>query len=896
LARFQNRILFLFVIFFCSVSPIFGAQDNTFTGSVTDAQGAALVGATVVATVTESGLSEVVLTDENGTFRFQALRSGVYTLTVQMTGFRSEVLKEISVIGDQAKPVQIVLQVAPFSQTVDVVGIAPLPGSGLSEAQVPTSVFTFGPEDFENNQTISLADTIHERLGSVTLDNTTTNPFQPTLRFRGFTASSLLGLPQGVAVYQNGVRINEPFGDTVQFDLMPQFAVSHAQLSAGAEPVFGLNALGGSLAIRLKNGFDTVGFRGEVSGGSFDRLTTTAEWGGNRGPWAIYLGATRFDEEGWRVASPSEVIQAVADISYRQGPVDAGLTATFADSRLTGNAPAPIELLESSRNAVFTYPDATENRLGFVQGRYNRVLSPEWSLQANGYYRDVDRQTLNGDEADFSICDDDFLPYGAPENTLCFGGDDDDDDDDMFESDIDNEGVEDEDEDAETAPQSLVDINSGQFITTDDAEGDAAFNRSSTRMKGYGAAVQAVASTEIGGRQNHFTLGSAFDAAEISFSNNSEVGTLTEERTVVGSGRFTGLFGQAPDDLFNTSIDVANMMVGLYFHNTLSLTDRVHATVAGRFNHAQVDIADRLGVSLNGEHDFSRFNVSAGLVYQFGDSVSVFGRYAESSRVPTAAELSCADPEEPCRVPNAFISDPPLEQAVARSGEFGVRGRIGNNPNQNTTWSLTFYNTEVSDDILFIASPYLIGTGYFQNAGSTLRRGLDFDIRGQVERLNWFASYSLLQATFNSPLNFPSDSEINSAANAASMLEVGPGDRLPGIPRHSFKTGVQYRLTSAWNLAADVVSASSRVYIGDESNDQAQLSGYTITNIRSVYRLSDHVEFFARIDNLFDLSYGTFGVLAELEVFLREVPDADDPRFISPGTPRSAFAGLRVRF
>ena len=892
--RFKNKILVSFVIIACSVSHLLGAQDNVLTGSVIDAQGAALVGATVVATITESDLSEVVLTDENGTFRFQSLRPGVYTLTVQMAGFRSEIQEEIAVNGDEVKTVQIVLQVAPFSQTVDVVGIAPLPGSGLSEAQVPTSVFTFGPEDFENNQTASLADTIHERLASVTLDNTTTNPFQPTLRFRGFTASSLLGLPQGVAVYQNGVRINEPFGDTVQFDLMPQFAVSQAQLSAGAEPVYGLNALGGSLAIRLKNGFDTVGFRGEVSGGSFDRLTTTAEWGGNRGPWAIYLGATRFDEEGWRVASPSEVVQAVADISYRQGSVDAGLTTTFADSRLNGNAPAPIELLESSRNAVFTYPDTTENRLGFVQGRYNRVLSPEWSLQTNGYYRDVDRQTLNGDEADFSICDDDFLPYGAPDNTLCFGGDDD--DDDIFESDIENEGVEDEDEDAETTPQSLVDINSGQFITTDDAEGDAAFNRSSTRMKGYGAAVQAVASTEIGNRPNHFTLGSAFDAAEISFGNNSEVGTLTEERTVVGSGRFTGLFGLAPDDLFNTSIDVANFVVGLYFHNTLSLTDRVHATVAGRFNHAQIDIADRLGVSLNGEHDFSRFNVSTGLVYQFGDPVSFFVRYAESSRVPTAAELSCADPEEPCRVPNAFISDPPLEQAVARSVESGVRGRIGNHPNQNIAWSLTFYNTEVSDDILFIASPFLIGTGYFQNAGSTLRRGLDVDIRGQVERLNWFASYSLLQATFNSPLSFPSDSEINSAANAASMLEVGPGDRLPGIPRHSLKTGVQYRLTSAWNLAADVVSASSRVYVGDESNDQAQLSGYTITNVRSVYRLSDHVEFFARIDNLFDLSYGTFGVLAELEVFLREVPDADDPRFVSPGTPRSAFAGLRVRF
>ena len=106
----------------------------------------------------------------------------------------------------------------------------------------------------------SMADALNERLGAVALEGTTTNLFQPTLRFRGFTASPLIGLPQGIAVYQNGVRINEPFGDTVQFDLMPQFAIDNVQLSAGADPTYGLNALGGALALGLKNGFDHTGF------------------------------------------------------------------------------------------------------------------------------------------------------------------------------------------------------------------------------------------------------------------------------------------------------------------------------------------------------------------------------------------------------------------------------------------------------------------------------------------------------------------------------------------------------------------------------------------------------------------------------------------------------------
>ena len=860
------------------------AQTATLEGRVTDAQGAAVVGATVTAAA--PGIeAAAATTDATGTYRFASLPAGSYALTVSMPGFRTERRGGLALRAGETLSADVRLGLAAFAQQVDVVGVAPVPGGGVSRDRVPATVSVVTAAELEDRHAASLADALHEQLGSVTLEGATTNLFQPTLRFRGFTASPVLGLPQGVAVYQNGVRVNEPFGDTVQFDLIPQFAVDQVQLSAGAEPTYGLNALGGAMIVNLKNGFDHTGFRGELSGGSFDRYSATAEWGASNGPWAVYLGATRFDETGWRVASPSEVTQAVADVAYRDETVDAGVSFTYADSRLNGNAPAPVELLDADRSAVFTYPDTTENRLGFVQGRFDAAVSPTWSVQVTGYYRDLDRRTLNGDEAEFDVCDDDFLPLGAPAGTLCFGADDDDDDDDYDDS---------GDDDDEARP--LVDVQTGRFITADDAEGDAAYNRTTTRSKGYGATVQATRAAEVAGRENVLTLGASADLADVGFTFTSEVGTLTPDRTVAGSGLLAGIYGEAPDDLFNTGLDTANSAVGLYFSDTLSFTDRTHLTVSGRFNHARIDIADRLGTSLDGEHAFSRFNVGAGLVQQFSEAASIFGRYAESNRAPTAAELSCADPAEPCRVPNAFVSDPPLEQAVARSVEGGLRGRVGDGSGWRLDWSVAVYHTAIADDILFVASPELIGTGYFQNAGDTRRIGLDAELNGQVRRLGWYVGYGLVDATFRSPLELPGDAEVNDAATAGGFVQVEPGDQMPGIPRHSFKAGLRYALSDAWDVMLETVTASSRVFVGDEGNDQVRLAGYGIANLRSVYRAGEHVEVFARIDNLFDRRYATFGALAELEVFLSEVPDAGDPRFVSPGTPRSGFAGVRLRF
>jgi iron complex outermembrane receptor protein len=857
---------------------------GSLQGRVTDVQDGPLVGVTV--TVQSPGLPAplVLVTDATGAFAASRLTPGEYAVELELVGFQT-VRETVSLRNGDTTTLDVQLGLAPVTEQVSVVGVTPLLGATIGRERLPATVSVVGAEELRARGAPSVSDALNERIGAISMEGTTANLFQPTLRFRGFTASPLLGLPQGIAVYQNGVRVNEPFGDTVQFDLMPMFAVNQIQLSAGADPTYGLNALGGALALQLKSGFDLDGFRGELSGGSFGRLLGTAEYGAQRGAWGMYVGATRFDETGWRLASPSSVNQAVVDLAYRADRVNAGVNVTYANTRLNGNSAAPIELLAVDRAAVFTFPDTTENELGFIQGRVGLTASDTWTVQVTGYYRDLDRDTLNGDEADFAVCEDAALPPDAPPNTLCHsvGGPDADDDAQASGSAVDRV--------LDIPADPLVDTQSGVFITDADAAGNAAFNRTSTQSQGYGATVQASAT----GDHNVLVLGASADLADVAFASNSEVGTLTEDRSVAGSGLFVGIFGRAPDDQFNTSLVTDNRTLGAYFSDTLSVTERVHLTVSGRFNHSRINIFDQLGTSLNGDHTFSRFNGGVGGVFELNDAASVFARYTESNRAPTAAELSCADPDEPCRVPNAFLSDPPLEQAVAKSFEGGVRGNHLLSTG-HVEWSASWYRTRINDDILFVASSRLIGTGFFQNAGDTQRVGLDADLRGRVGRVTWFASYGLVNATFESPLELPGNTEVNDATNSDGQLEVQPGDRLAGIPRHSFKTGVGIAVTPRWDVALETIVSSSRIFLGDEGNDQLPVDGYGVANFRSSYRLTDSMELFARVDNLLDIDYETFGLLAEVEIELNEVPNADDPRFLSPGAPRSGFAGIRVQF
>jgi iron complex outermembrane receptor protein len=152
---------------------------------------------------------------------------------------------------------------------MNIVGVSPLGGS-IDADKLPTPVQTVSSEQLEKTQTISLADYINRYLGSAHVNEAQNNPLQPDISYRGFVASPLMGLPQGLSTYVNGVRFNEPFGDTVNWDLLPQGAIDSMAMYS-SNPIYGLNTLGGAIAIKTKTGFSSPKHQLEVIGGSWDR-------------------------------------------------------------------------------------------------------------------------------------------------------------------------------------------------------------------------------------------------------------------------------------------------------------------------------------------------------------------------------------------------------------------------------------------------------------------------------------------------------------------------------------------------------------------------------------------------------------------------------------------------
>jgi outer membrane cobalamin receptor len=156
-------------------------------------------------------------------------------------------------------------------------------GTAVDPTLVPANVQRALAEQLQRSQALDLTDFLNRQFSSVSINHAQNNPLQPDFNFRGFTASPLLGLPQGLSVYENGVRINDPFGDTINWDLIPVSAIDNVQMLAGAQPVFGLNTLGGALSLRMKNGFGQQGTQLDAYGGAFGRLGTSLQVGGNDG-------------------------------------------------------------------------------------------------------------------------------------------------------------------------------------------------------------------------------------------------------------------------------------------------------------------------------------------------------------------------------------------------------------------------------------------------------------------------------------------------------------------------------------------------------------------------------------------------------------------------------------
>jgi outer membrane receptor protein involved in Fe transport len=721
-----------------------------------------------------------------------------------------------------------------------VVGVTPLLGTGIDINKVPSNVQVITPSEQRQMNPGSAADMLDNALGSISADDYEGNPLQESLNFRGFSASPLMGQAQGLAVYQNGMRVNEAFGDLVLWDLMPSFAIGRIQVMPGSNPVFGLNALGGAIAMKMKDGFTDQGNAIELGGGSFGRYKATVETGHQWDDLAFYAGVSGMHDDGWRDRSPSQALQSYTDLAVRHDKLDAGLGLTVGTSSLTGNGGTPGGMLAQDWSSVFTSPDLQQNTLAALNLRLGYQITDSTSAQGSVYYRHLRTGLHNGNTLNTANCNN-----------------------------------------ADCMTTSGLDLNFTAY--------NADLINSMTSTDSFGFAGQVTHDRKLFGLDNVANAGASSDVGFTRYTVNTEVGTLTSNRSVTGSGMYLAN-GQG----FNANLNAVNQYYGVYFTDTLSLTERLHWTLSGRYNLAMLDLTDLAGQGLTGQHRYDRFNPATGLTYQFTSALTGYVSYAEANRAPTAAELGCSDPNAPCTVQSALNSDPPLKQVVSRSVELGARGRHDLGEHRTIGWSRGGFWTRNYDDIIFVMTNPTSGQGYFNNAGITAPRDGGIYVDGTFGALKVMASYAYTLATFASYNELPSSSNV--AANGSGQIDVVPGDRMPGIPLHSIKLAASYAVTDALTVGADTKISSQRTLLGDESGTMNKLGAINVVNASVSYLLKENAQLSFRVQNLFDQRYATTGTVADPSAGGAIANTSSNNTFLVPGEPRSFWGGLRVTF
>ena len=452
---------------------------------------------------------------------------------------------------------------------VEVIAASPLLGTGIDRALVPAQTQVLTGQDIARDGRPGVLRALADQAAGVTLDSASGNPYQPTLLYHGFAASPLQGTPQGVAVYVNGVRFNQPFGDTVNWDLLPDIAIDRMNLE-GANPVFGLNALGGSLNVQLKNGFTYQGAEAYMSGGSFGQAQGQFQAGRQSGGTSAYIAGTALHENGWRDLQSSGIGTVYGDIGWRGDRAELHLGLTAAHTVLNGPGTAPVELLEADPRAQFTAPNLVANDYLQISLSGSYDISDATSLQALAYYTSFRQRVSNGNVANDAPCND-----GS--GLLCQQG-------------------------TGAVSTSRLGVPIPDFLNGGPY---AQLDQQTTNTNGYGASVQVSNTTDVAGRKNHLVAGISFDGAQTEFDGLSSIGGLTPiTRVFVGPG----VALDEPGTISPVGVGVDNAYWGLYATDTLELTPKLAATLSGRFNTEAIDLHDPTDGTLTGNHFYRHFN------------------------------------------------------------------------------------------------------------------------------------------------------------------------------------------------------------------------------------------------------------------------------------------------
>jgi outer membrane receptor protein involved in Fe transport len=735
----------------------------------------------------------------------------------------------------------------------------PVAGAGMDPDKVPASVNVVDASQIRQTGSLNISDALQKYVPGIVVNEVAGNPFQPDVQFRGFVASPVAGTPQGLAVYQNGVRINEAFGDTVNWDLIPTAAIRSVTVVTN-NPAFGLNALGGAVNVQMKSGFDYHGAEVDTMGGSFGRIQSSAQWGKQVDNFAVYGALEGLRDGGFRNFSTSDVRRFYGDVGYRNDASEFHVNMGVADNRFGATATVPVELLQQYWGATYTSPQTTENRVGYVNLTGKIEATPTWTIDGSAHLRVFDQRMLDANPTGTQPC-------AADPTLLCFG-------------------------DGGTPANGL---NGAQLANPfDPAAVLGQTDRTTTHSTTTGVSLQATNTDRLFGHNNNFVVGASFDSSVTRFTASAELGTIGPGFVVSGSGVFLGQSGD-PVSIGPVALRATNQYSGLYALDTFDVTNAFSITGGGRFNVANIRLEDQIGTSLNGSDTYTRFNPIIGGTYRITQGLTAYAGYSEANRAPTPLELGCADPAHPCIIAAFLVSDPPLKQVVSHTVEAGLRGSKDLNIG-TLGWKLGAFRADNTDDILAIPSPALQGFGYFQNVGSTRRQGIEAEVNLKSTTLQLYASYALVDARFLNALQVGSNSPF---ADANGNVQILPGNRVPAVPRNRVKAGVDFSVTDAFKVGGDALFVGSQYFVGDESNQAQRLSSYAVFSLHASYQIDKTFQIYARADNILDNRYATYGTFfdtAAVPNFANGGAPFTDARSVSPARPRAFYAGLKATF
>lgn len=750
--------------------------------------------------------------------------------------------------------------------TLDIFSTTPLSGTGVDITKVPSAVTKVDATEIQRERAPTVVKSLAQQVPSIDLQTPSGSDLQPDVVFRGFEASPIEGTPQGLAIYQNGIRMNEAFGDTVHWDFIPAAAVRSIDVVSN-NPAFGLNALGGAVSIQMQDGFHFQGLTLDLMGGSYGRAQASLQYGKQVGPWATYVAVEGVHDSGYRHFGGTDLRRIYGDIGYKAELSEFHISAGGASNFFGAAATSPIELLQQSWSNIYTSPQTSLSQVGYINATADVALSPTWSLQANAHVRSFYQSTLDGNPTNAQPC-------AADATQLCFGG-----------------------PDPVTGAQSPANgLNGAQLANPfDPAATLGETDRTHTQTTSVGATLQATNTDKLFGHDNHFTIGASFDYGVTHFGSGAQLGIINPDYTVSGSGLFLGNSGD-PVSIGPVSLRSTNAYTGIYALDAFDVTDRLTVTAGGRFNLASVRLQDQLGTALNGGGDYARFNPMAGATFKITPAISAYASYSEANRAPTPLELGCADPLNPCILASFLVSDPPLKQVVSRTVEAGLRGAHDLGENGHIDWRLGVYRTNLTDDIENVALP-LQGYGYFANVGAARRQGVEASARYKRDKFSFSASYAYLDATYQSAFQIFSNGPAYAGANG--VAQVSPGDQIPMNPHHRFKFAADYEITPALTIGADVNVVGSQYYASDAANQEPRLPAYWFADLDASYKITKNIQLYARAENIFDNRYYTYGSFFDTT----SVPNYGaggaaftDPRSLTPARPRAVYAGMRATF